>query len=79
VRQVDIEPDGVAAGIARATVGRFHDSAAAAGTDHVAMHLRAQRRRPNRDQTRQFAGFRIEAAQRTIFRQPRGAEETIVS
>ena len=33
-RQTDVQPDGLAAGVRRAAVGRFHDARPAAGADH---------------------------------------------
>src|SRR5271165_2286219 len=40
MRQADIEPDGSTAGVRGSAVGGLHDSAAAAGTDNVAMRMR---------------------------------------
>ena len=54
-RQADVQADRLAAGFARAAVGRFHDAGAAARGDDEAVVLRLQRVTPCRQQPRQLS------------------------
>ena len=75
VRQPDVEADGLAAGLGGAAVGGLHDAAAAAGANDVAVRVRRQALRPGGDQARELARRVVVVAERTLGRQPRGAEE----
>src|SRR5271168_3805511 len=75
MRQPDVQPDGPAARVGGAAIGRFHDTGAAAGADHVAVTVRSKALRPLRDQPRELAGLIVIAPERTFGRNPRRAEE----
>src|ERR1022692_1629235 len=75
VRQSDVEPDGLAAGLRSATVGGLHDAAAAAGANDVPVSVRRETLRPDRDQARELARRVVVIAQWSVRDQPCGAEK----
>ena len=61
VRQFDGEADGFATRFVSASISRFHDAGAAAGTDHEAARLGTERERPTGELVRQLARFFVVA------------------
>ena len=72
--QPDVEADGPAAGVLRAPVGRLHDAAAAPRADHEAA-IAGQAVRPFRQQPGERARLVVVAAEGTVGRDARRAEE----
>src|SRR5580704_16722378 len=75
MRQPDVQPNGSTAGFGGAAVGRLHDAGAAARADHVPVSMRPKTLRPGRDQSRELARLLVVASERTVWSNPRRAEE----